>query len=608
LRGGGAGLSLSAAAAQYFDTATLIALVASLLVSMAAFVVMWSYMRTIFRESHSGGSLAQIDPRVKDTRLALASPIGPLEIHTEKPGGPTRSSGARSPTFQHAATAFVSAARVYVLAGSVHIGASVALLFLFGNLSGPSTPSRLTTLACYAVAFWSWSVITVAALALFWGPERRFRALLVLGYLGVLPAMGVLLRVAGAPPLPFADVGWPEDAKQLLLSYASAVTGQRVTAEAVAFSPLGQPIVFWSLAAPPILLPVLFFNRFIRGTVGPLFISLAQMLLLSTFFIGDVTLSTSPGVWLIGHIKGVFRDSTYAVLLVMSATLSGVVAWFGLRWIAGRYRRRQLSDQTFLLDTLWLSTSFWVSVYLMGSHDGFRYALGLVPFAVYKAISGYRLRRLAADAARLPQGRLLFLRVFGASSRSEKLFDLLEARWRYAGGIRLIGATDVARGRFEPDEFLEFLGGRLRSFYIRTSDDLDRRLARRDYGPDPDGRYRVEEFFCREDTWQPTVTRLMAESHLVAMDLRGFTQDKKGCIFELGTLIDTVPLERVALLIDRTTDEPLLRRTLADLWRTMTPQSPNASTAPVRLRIIDLEGGYPAAVRRLMQLGDQMLA
>jgi hypothetical protein len=92
------------------------------------------------------------------------------------------------------------------------------------------------------------------------------------------------------------------------------------------------------------------------------------------------------------------------------------------------------------------------------------------------------------------------------------------------------------------------------------------------------------------------------------MDLRGFTQDKKGCIFELGILIDTVPLERVALLIDRTTDEPHLRRTLANLWRTMTPQSPNASTGPVRLRIIDLECGYSAAVRRLMELGDEMLA
>jgi hypothetical protein len=62
---------------------------------------------------------------------------------------------------------------------------------------------------------------------------------------------------------------------------------------------------------------------------------------------------------------------------------------------------------------------------------------------------------------RLPNVRLLFLRLFGSSSRSEKLFDLLWARWRYAGGIRLISATDVARGGFELDESLDLLSGRL---------------------------------------------------------------------------------------------------------------------------------------------------
>jgi hypothetical protein len=68
----------------------------------------------------------------------------------------------------------------------------------------------------------------------------------------------------------------------------------------------------------------------------------------------------------------------------------------------------------------------------------------------------------------------------------------------------------------------------------------------------------------------------MAQSDLVAMDLRAFTSEKKGCIFELGTLIDEVPLRRVVLLIDQATDEPFLRQTLADLWREMKPQSPNA--------------------------------
>jgi hypothetical protein len=601
-------LSLPAAAAQFFDASTQITLGAALLVSTATFLVMRLYMRSLFRESQRSASLSHADPGLEETRQPLLSAIRPLEIQTEKPGRPVSLPVVRSPTFQHAETAFRRAARVHVLGGSMHIAVSVGLLFLFGIFSVPSTPSRLTIFACYAAGFWSWSVITMAALALFWGPERRFRALLVLGYVAILPVMGVLLKVAGAPPLPFADVGlMQKDAEALLLSFASAVTGQRVTAEAVTFSPLTQPVLFWSLAAPPLLIPFLFFNRFVRGTVGPLFISVTLMLLLSTFVIGDLAIYTSPGVWLLRRGKDIFHDSTYAVLLVISLTLSAVVAYLGLLWIARQYRRKQLSDQTFLLDTLWLSTSFLVSGYLMGGHNPFRYLFGLLPFAIYKMTVGYGLLRLAASAERLPKGRLLFLRVFGASSRSEKLFDLLAARWRYAGSIRLISATDVARSRFEPDELLEFLGGRLAGSFITTRRDLDQRLARQDLGPDPDGRYRVDEFFCRADTWQPTVTSLIAQSDLVAMDLRAFTAEKKGCIFELGALIDGVPLERVALLIDRTTDEPLLRQTLADLWRMMNPQSPNASSGRARLRMIDLACGYPAAVRRLMQLGDEIL-
>jgi hypothetical protein len=166
----------------------------------------------------------------------------------------------------------------------------------------------------------------------------------------------------------------------------------------------------------------------------------------------------------------------------------------------------------------------------------------------------------------------------------------------------------MARSRFEPDEFLAFLRGRLASAYISTGNDLDRRLTDIELRTDPDGRYRVNEFFCRVDTWQETVTRLMAQSELVVMDLRAFTSERKGCIFELGALIDQVPFHRVVLLIDQTTDEPLLRRTLADLWGKINPQSPNAYGGISRVRMIDLSCGYPAAVRRLIELGDEAVS
>jgi hypothetical protein len=400
----------------------------------------------------------------------------------------------------------------------------------------------------------------------------------------------------------------PKDEAAVLLSFASAVTGQPVTAAEVTFSPFSQPILFWSLSAAPVMIPFIAFNRFIRGTVGPLFINMALIMVLSSFLIIDLVLYTSPGIWLARHMKGIFGGSTYAALMVISLTLSAFIAWFGLLWLARRYRRKRLSDQTFLLDALWLSVSLCVSVYLMGDSNRFRYLLGLLPFALYKITVGYGLKRLAARAETLPTARLLFLRVFGSPSRSERLFDLLAGRWRYAGSIQLISATDVARGRFEPDEFLDFLSGRLASAYISSDTDLDQRVAGLDLRPDPDGRYRVNEFFCRNDTWQQTVTKLMTQSDLVAMDLRAFTSERKGAIFELGALINEVPLHRVALLIDQTTDEPLLRRTIADLWQRMKSQSPNAHGRIARVRMLDLACGYRVAARRLMQLGDEVIA
>ena len=606
---GGGALDLPVAATQFFDATFWITLGAALLVSTAAFVVMRFYVQTIFRESQRSASLRQAGPGGEnDTRPPLSA-IGPLDIQTEKPGEPTSPPHVRSSTFQHAETAFRRVARIYALGGSVHAATSAGLLFLFGFYSLPSTPSRSIMLASYAAVFWSWSFFTMVALALFWGPDCRLRVLLILGYVGTLPAMGVLLQLAGAPALPFADVGMmAKDEAVLLLSSASVVMGQPVTAAAVVFSPLLQPTLFWSLSAAPVTIPFLAFNRLIRGTVGPLFIILALLMMLSTLVILDVVAYTSPGMWLWGHIRGTFGGSSIAVLWVIRLTLSAVVAWFGLVWIVHRYRRKQLSDQTFLFDALWLSSSFWVSAYLMGDGNRFRYLLGLLPFALYKITVGYKLKRLAACAEPLPKARLLFLRVFGSTRRSEKLFDLLAARWRYAGSIQLISAPDMARGSFEPDEFLDFLSGRLASAYISTGIDLDRRLAGLDFRPDPDGRYRVNEFFCHSDTWQQTVTRLMGQSDLVVMDLRAFTSERKGCIFELGALIDEVPLNRVVLLIDQTTDEPLLRRTVADLWRKLNPQSPNAYGGIERVRMIDLACGHTAAVHRLMQLGDEVIA
>ena len=94
--------------------------------------------------------------------------------------------------------------------------------------------------------------------------------------------------------------------------------------------------------------------------------------------------------------------------------------------------------------------------------------------------------------------------------------------------------------------------------------------------PHPDGRYRVNELFCGNDGWRPAVTRLMAESDLVAMDLRGFSVGNQGCLFELQSLLDIVPVARIVLLTDGVLDSPFLARRSPSAGREWMPPRPTA--------------------------------
>ena len=112
---------------------------------------------------------------------------------------------------------------------------------------------------------------------------------------------------------------------------------------------------------------------------------------------------------------------------------------------------------------------------------------------------------------------------------------------------------------------------------LRTA--VERRLADLDRQPDFDGRYRVNEFFCRADTWQMTMRRLAKESDAVLMDLRSFSRSNHGCLYEVEQLLNIVALERVAFLVDKTTDLSFLEEMLQRLWRGVDLASPNRGAA-----------------------------
>jgi hypothetical protein len=84
------------------------------------------------------------------------------------------------------------------------------------------------------------------------------------------------------------------------------------------------------------------------------------------------------------------------------------------------------------------------------------------------------------------------------------------------------------------------------------------------------------------------------------MDLRGFRPENEGCVFEIEQLITFVPLRRVLLLVDDSTDLPFLETTLHATWRVMPGDSPNALLSNQRLRILRASSANRRSLDTLM--------
>ena len=114
--------------------------------------------------------------------------------------------------------------------------------------------------------------------------------------------------------------------------------------------------------------------------------------------------------------------------------------------------------------------------------------------------------------------------------------------WR----VTMIAAPDVAARTIGPGDYLRWPTGRADELFVTSRADLAARLAALDMAPDPDGRYRVNAFCCRHNTWQATVVELMRRADVVLMDVRSLSRDRLGCEFELQQLAQRLPPHRSA--------------------------------------------------------------
>lgn len=563
-------LALSAPAdAQFFMPGIRGALIAAVILSVALFLfsalmvsapvllLQWLYRRAVLRWMNTRGGAGREEERAATPGPAHAAPAD-LHIEVRDARAPAGSPADDLPLYGRAVRSSRALARVYAAAGLAYVAALIPIML------GQSLYAGRIALNVKTAGF-----IAMFAALLLWLPLLMYLTVAVAGRLR----------------------------KALLLAGYVVL----LVATSAAFSS-GESVTLWPfLMGPPT--SILVITR--RAGVAGLLSAAVLLLLLLGAALSFAALSLFPQTQKAGEPSGYLLASAQLLTLPLVLVLTVALGALLLVLAGRRYERKKMSDLTLALDCFMLFTTVWVTAFF-GARAGWYAAAVALSFPVYKLVALAGLRRLRRREA-WDGGRgvsLMLLRVFGAKRSSEWLMSHLSYYWRYAGSIQLIAAPDLAGANLELHELMHFVTGRVKNQFIKDAADRERQLAALDLAPDPDGRHRVNEFFCLNDVWHGTVAELLERSDAVLMDLRGFTPSNEGCVAELGELVNLVPVNRLVITANENTDYHFLYDALYHAWARMGPDSPNRALRRPTLRILNISAirQDALAVKRLLSM------
>lgn len=302
---------------------------------------------------------------------------------------------------------------------------------------------------------------------------------------------------------------------------------------------------------------------------------------------------------LLGLAAAASTEAAYYGVFMLVSLPVGALAWWLLRAVASGFERKRFSDVQLIVDCWWLIVTAVQVAELSGTLGLGAVMGGAAAFVAYRVSIGLGLRRSRRPASSSDGNRLLLLRVFGYQARTEALFDRVAQRWRFHGPVQLIAGVDLATRTLDPGDILRFLGGRLAEQYVASAGDVAQQVARLDRGRDPDGRFRVNEMYCHDDTWRPGVDALLEVSDRVLMDVRSFSERNQGCIFELERLVWQLPSDAIVLVVDRSTDLRRLGDVLETAWQAA--RASGRARGNGRLSLVRIERNDAREAARLTQ-------
>jgi hypothetical protein len=540
----------------------LILIVAVPLALLASVTLLSLYRRAVLRAMRTRAHVETSEPRAVERSLLIHEPAQiQLDIVVLDSASTFQKSSITDRLYAELVRGPWRAAVIYAIAGLCY-ALVTTIIFLLATKSG-------FHLLGFLITFWYYAWPVIVTICLVAAATWRTRLIIFAIYFSTIVVLGALTVVNNS------SSNWMEI------------------------------ILLWVLTNfPAALLLLLFINRRFQA-VGPLVLTFMLFAVTGSVLLPRIAADNLLLLRWIVHLGvsvGLGGFGIFIGLTLLGFILFGAVGWLMLQGIGRWYQQKKISAHSITMDAVWLLFGIFQSIGLI--FEGERWFLiSLLAFAVYKIVSlvGFSLLR---NRFPTPQQRLnlLMLRVFSLGKRSERLFDVLAMYWRYIGNIQLIAGPDLATTTMEPHEFLEFLSGKLERRFIDNAQTLDLRISKMDLAPDYDGHYRVNDFFCHDDTWRMVLSRLVGESDAVLMDVRGFSSLNAGCIFEITELINVMPLGKVLFIIDGTTDEPFLRQTIQQSWDRMKSTSPNRLSKSGLLRMFRLGSLQDRELQQILQV------
>jgi hypothetical protein len=295
-----------------------------------------------------------------------------------------------------------------------------------------------------------------------------------------------------------------------------------------------------------------------------------------------VFLATAAALWASPLLPDYWKVGPFwlgPLLGVPANILQVLIVWLVFKLIVRLQERQFLPAQVLHSHLCW----GFLTIYLLivtaltgGIYQWWTPWAVLLAFALYLFVLHVLLRRIWVARVGCLGKRLLLLRVFGKADKRERLLDALDDTWRRVGRIDLIGGADLATRTMGSVMLEAFLLRRTDELFLKTNEDVDRRLEHLHSQLEGDARYPVNGIYCYATAWQQAVAHVAPKSDAVLMDLRGFTRKNHGCVFELTWVIQQIPLSRIILLIDATSDYQALEEVAQSAWAHLRSDSPNA--------------------------------